>query len=232
MQPVRALGAIIAIAAATTAHANDNRVPVDVGVFANTGPGTIHYDGPFGAYINAVGVPAPDDTMHTRIEIDLAGIVLSQGYGGFYGATAVDLGNNIYGPISPGADIDLFAFENMPAPTDLTFVYEGPNAVHQGEPSEILGQRVRYLDSFSGAQDVWDRTHISLGMEGRMKALLDHPIPLIDLPVEERPLLLISETGSIEFFKVRILATIPAPASGSLLLIAALLAARPRRRRR
>jgi hypothetical protein len=232
MQPARVVGAIIAVAAAASAQANDVRVPIDVGAFANTGPGTIYYDGAFGPYVRSEAVPGPDGWMHTRIEIDLAGIVAARDCGGFYGATVVDLGQNIYGPLSPGADIDLFAFENLGAPVDVSFLYEGPNPVHQGEPEALLARRVRCLDSFSGAQDAWDYTHVSLGLEGRLKALLSEPMPLIDLPADEKPTLLVSEAGSIEFFKVRILATIPAPASSALLVLAGIVGWRPRRRRR
>jgi hypothetical protein len=231
MHAVRALGAITAIAIGAAAEADDTRVPINVGTFGNIGGGHIYYSGAFGSYIHSKLAAGKDGTDHTLIEIDLAGIVTSQDLAGFYGVSIIDAGYNMYGARSPGADVDLLALDSISPNTDVTFVYEGPNPVHQDESESLLARRVRYLDSFMGAQDVWHDKHVSLGKLGRLEALLSEPMPLVDLPPDERPMLLLSEAGSTEFFRVRILAAIPAPGSFALLAVAAVVAGRPRRRR-
>jgi len=56
-------------------------------------------------------------------------------------------------------------------------------------------------------------------------------MPLVDLPPGEGPMLLLSEAGTAEFFRVRVLAVLPTPGALSLLCVAAIVARRPRRRR-
>ena len=232
MQAVGAFGAIVAIAVATSASADQIQVPIDLGTFGNLGGGQIYYDGPFGPYVHSELVTGMDGADHTRIAIDLAGIVASQDLAGFYGISIIDAGYNMYGALSPGADIDLLVLEDLAPQIGVTFVYEGPNPVHQDETSALLSRRVHLLDSFSGAQDAWDYKHVSLGERGRLKALLSRPMPLVDLPPGEGPMLLLSEAGAMEFFRVRVLAVLPAPGALALLSVAALVARRPRRRRR
>jgi hypothetical protein len=231
MQAVQAFGAIVAIAVATSASADQIQVPIDLGTFGNLGGGQIYYDGPFGPYVHSELVTGLDGADHTLIAIDLAGIVLSQDLTGFYGISIIDAGNNMYGALSPGADIDLLLLEDLAPQIGVTFVYEGPNLVHQDETAALLSRRVSRLDSFSGAQDAWDYKHISLGEQGRFKALLSRPMPLVDLPPGDGPMLVISEAGTAEFFRVRVLAVLPTPGTLALLSVAAIVVRRPRRRR-
>jgi hypothetical protein len=231
MQAVRAFGAIVAIAVSTSASADQVQVPIDLGTFGNLGGGQIDYDGLFDPYVHSEPVTGLDGADHTRIAIDLAGIVSSQDLTGFYGISIIDAGYNMYGALSPGADIDLLVLEHLAPQIGVTFVHEGPNPVHQDETAALLSRRVRFLDSFSGAQDAWDYKHVSLGERGRLKALLSRPMPLGDLPPGEGPMLLLSEAGTAEFFRVRVLAVLPTPGTLALLTVAAIVACRPRRRR-
>jgi hypothetical protein len=231
MQAVQAFSAIVAMAVATSASADQIQVPIDLGMFGNLGGGQIYYDGPFGPYVHSELVTGLDGAGHTLIAIDLSGIVLSQDLTSFYGISIIDAGYNMYGPLSPGADIDLLVLEDLAPQIGVTFVYEGPNLVHQDETAALLSRRVSLLDSFSGAQDAWDHKHVSLGERGRFKALLSSPMPLVDLPPGEGPMLLLSEAGAAEFFRVRVLAVLPTPGALSLLFVAAIVARSPRRRR-
>ncbi|MHC5007856.1 MAG: hypothetical protein ACYTGF_10915 [Planctomycetota bacterium] len=231
MQAVRAFGAIAAIAVATSASADPILIPIDLGTFGNLGGGQVYYDGSYGAYVHSELAPGLDGADHTLIAIDLAGIMASHDLTGFYGVSIIDAGYNMYGALSPGADIDLLVLEDLAPQIGVNFVYEGPNPVHQDETASLLSRRVSLLDSFSGAQDAWDYKHVSLGERGRFKALLSRPMSLVDLPPDAGPTLLLSEAGTSEFFRVRVLASLPAPGTLALLSVAAIVARRPRRRR-
>ncbi|MHC4903929.1 MAG: hypothetical protein ACYTGD_20035 [Planctomycetota bacterium] len=230
MQAVRAFGAIVAVAVATSVSADQTQVPIDLGTFGNLGGGPISYDGPFGSYVRSELAPGLDGADHTRMAVDLAGIVVSQDLTGFYGVSIIDAGYNMYGPLSPGADIDLLAPEALAPQIDETFVYEGPNPVHQDQTADLPARRVRLMDSFSRAQDAWHHKHVSPGERGRLEALLSRPMPLVDLSPDEGPMLLFSEAGTAEFFRVRVLAVLPTPGTLVLLTVAAIVARKPRRR--
>ena len=131
---------------------------------------------------------------------------------------------NAYGTLSPGADIDLLKLTGVDPDAVMTFAYDGPNAIHRDQPAGALRWRTANLDSFSGAQE-WDWTHVSLGMRGKLTAMLLEPQRLID----NAPFLSLSEAGSRESFRVSLVAIVPAPGGLSVLAAAVLL---PRRRRR
>jgi hypothetical protein len=227
----RTLGAIIAVAVTASAQADLISVPVDVGTFANIGNGHIVYDGFFASYIRSGLTPGDDGSPHTLIWIDVAGIVASRDLAGVHGVSVIDAGLNEYDGFGPGADIDFLALGPITPDTDLTIYYEGPNPVHGDEPEAMLSRRVELMDSFDGAQDTLHYTHVSLGESGQLRALLSRPVLLQDLPPDQGLVLLVSEAGVGEHFRVRVMALAPGPGSLSLLAAAALIA-RPSRRRR
>jgi hypothetical protein len=219
---MRAACAIAALATLFPAsHAAAEPVSIDLGWFMNTGGGRIYYDGAFTPWITAG--PAPGSTTDTLIGIDAGGILDALGCEWLTGITITDTGANMYGTLSPGADIDLLQLVGVENAA-MTLSYDGPNANHDGETSWHLAYRTAALDSFSGAQE-WDWTHVSLGAHGSLSGALHEAQRLRDTA----PYFWLSEAGSSESFRVSLEAIVPAPAGLTLLGAAAL---RPRRRRR
>jgi len=228
-----ALGAIAALLVtfgvdASRSDPQPSGPAIDIGTFVNTGGGTIGYEGKFGAFVSAAKVPGPN--QHTLISVDLGGLLTSLGVDAFLGVRITDTGLNTYGALSPGADVDLFRFDGLAPDIELAYLYDGPNPVHQNETSDQLAVRAGFIDTFSGAQDAWHVTHVSLGAEGSLTALLSDPQHVIDFPGPGvGPFLLMSEAGTSETFQVDVLA-IPTPGTLVLLGLSAVFA-RSRRRR-
>lgn len=254
MNALRALGAIATLAVATTAFADDLHT-VEVGSFVNTGVGVMSYTGSFGSKVEFANVDG-----HTLIGVDLAGILDSLGYNMLWSITVTDNGFNSYGSMSPGADIDLFRVDG--ASSNAIYSYNGPNPVHQTESSARLAERMLLLDSFSGAQDAWNLTHVSLGQNGSATATFEQPLDLRDFisnpgnattggvfgpgfnpytpplpPIDpqsgDNPFLVVSEHGTFESFRISLIAsTAPVPAPGALALLGVAGALGKKRRRR
>ncbi len=227
MNAACAVGAIAALAAASAAGAEPAIVPVDVGTFRNVAGLGVLYWGPYGDYV--WHSPVAGTPNRWRVGIDIGELLPSLDLGGFVGVSVRDAGINFYGPLSPGADIDLMSLHDLSPDIGMHFAYTGPNAVHRDESAGLLAYRLRGLDSAIGDQDAWDWTHVSLGRHGRLDALLTEPQRVLDDGVPG-PRLFLSEAGAGEFFTVRILAVVPAPGTLTLLALAGLVA-RPRRRR-
>lgn len=229
----RALAGAVAFAMAPVAGASVETLTVNLGAFKNVGSGRVHYAGPYGDdfYRSLLAADTLDDTV---LEIDLARAVTMLGYTDLAGIRIVDTGANRYGLLSPGADIDLLAFEGLAEGTGITYSYLGPNAVHAGESSGSLGRRVGELDSFNGAHDRWDRVHVSLGEGGKLWAMLSEPQLVAELA---HPTLFVGEAGFPEAFRVQLVVAVPAPGALPLAALAAVIpmwpgAAGSRRRRR
>lgn len=233
-----ALSAIAALVIASQTFAVDQDT-VEVGSFVNTSVGVMSYTG---AYNNRTF--SEDVDGHTVISVDVAGILDSLGYDMLWSITITDNGSNTYGSLSPGADIDLFRVEG--AATDVTYSYLGPNPVHQSESVDRLADRLLQLDSYSGAQDAWDITQVSLGWDGAVTATFNQPFDLRqwfsnpgdvgyggdgfgpnsffnDPPDggegDPLPYLKVSEHGLFESFHITLTASHAVPAPGALALI-------------
>jgi MYXO-CTERM domain-containing protein len=226
-----ALGAV-AVVALTTAAQADVTIPdgetIDIGTFLNTGLGTIDYQGGYADYINAEA-----DGAHTRIDIDLGGVLTVAGHQGFVAVRVFDTGSNIYGSLSSGADIDMFGFSDMSDGVDWTFRYDGPNGIHQGETADMLALRVAAMDAVNGDSDAANTSFVSLGSAGVLTAVLSAPQGIMNGPAFTDPigpLLHLSEAGVGESFLVQVVAApVPGPPAIGLMALAGL---RGRRRRR
>lgn len=245
-----AIGAVMALAICTVSFAADQQT-VEVGSFVNTGVGSMTYSGPHADYVLAEAIDG-----HTVIAVDVAGILGSLGYDELWSITVTDNGFNAYGELSPGADIDLFRMEGAAA--DAIYSYVGPNTVHLSELPSTLQDRSLQLDSYSGAQDAWDYTHISLGQSGSVTAMWLQPIDLNEWIIPggddegpgggfgpgfhgyggssdseggDMPVLFLSEHGTFESFSVSLVAsTIPAPGAIALLALAGVVGSSRRRK--
>lgn len=243
MKRTCALSAIGALTLSSAALAETQLI--DLGTFWNTPPaGTVGYSGDYGSFISSS--PYLFDYLHTVVSVDVSSLLQSVGANALVSVTVTDTGSNSSGPLSPGADLDLFAFTGLPADAQSAIAYTGPNAVHAAESMATLADRVAAVDAFSGAQDAWNLTHVSLGTGGSLKTTFSSPSapggPLNALfygggsggsglvnPVK----LLLSEAGYSESYRVTLevdTVAIPAPAAGALLALAGL-AGRGRRRR-
>lgn len=222
--------AALALLVSFPASADTQPPTVLIGGFRNTALGTIEYHGSFSAYITA-GI-APTNTEATLIAIDLNGLLASLGHHAFTAVRIIDSGQNQYGSLSPGADIDQFILTNLAPETTVSYAYDGPNILHTNETASILAQRTSLVDSFSGAQDQWNLTHVSLGNAGTLTANLSSPGGIIHNPSISSlgPQLLVSEWGLSESFRIEIV-LVPAPGAVALLGFAGFLVNGSRRRR-
>ncbi len=170
-----------------------------------------------------------------QIDIDLGGVMTVLQQEAFIAVSVVDTGTNIYTASSSGADIDLFTFSGLTADAELEYRYDGSNANHWGESSEVLATRVAELDAFLSATETSGLHYVSLGDEGALTAQLDVPQGIIFgdsglAGASLGPVLHLSEAGVGESFRIEVVTTaIPAP--GALAVLAGL-ALRPVRRRR
>ena len=244
-----ALGAAAALAIASQSFASDPQT-IEIGTFANTSMVTTSYTGPFADFVMHEVIDG-----HNVVNINVVGILDSLGYDALWSITITDTGSNSYTTMSPGADIDLFVIEGISQATN--YAYLGPNTVHQNESSAVLATRELALDSFSGAQDALNFTHVSLGPSGAITASWNQPLSLLDFVTPgtggsglgggfgsgwtgylpggeiqpgEMPVLFISEHGSFESFHVSMVASaVPAPGALALLAIAGFVGTRRKR---
>jgi hypothetical protein len=165
------VSAIVALAASSFAAADT----IHVGRFVNTGGGAISYQGGFSPFISTSFFVGPDLMEHTLIHVNVSAMLASVGASGLSSATITDTGDNAYTQTSPGADIDLFTFSGLPGDASVSYLYEGPNAFHTGESAAAWANRVAAVDSFSGSQDIWHMTQLSLAAAGRVTAYLSQP---------------------------------------------------------
>ena len=166
-----ALGAIAALICSVSVHADLQEPPeqlIDIGTFMNLGGGSIGYVGDYAEFISSSVAPGP--SQPTVIDVDLFGLLSSVDVHAFSGVRITDTGQNQYGALSPGADVDYFVLQGLDPDVEVTYVYDGPNPVHQNESAEVLATRVSELDSVSGSQDAWNLTHVSLGDSGGVEA--------------------------------------------------------------
>jgi hypothetical protein len=229
MSVFRAFGAIAALAITGAATAGDSEYePIYVGMFANLDYGDVYYEGAWSPNVTSGQIPGWPG--HTWVNVDVPSILDTLGYAGFAGVTITDAGFNMYGELSPGADMDLLAINGLSPDNDVYFLYDGPNTVHQQEPEGMLAYRVRQVDSFDGAQDKWHSTPVSLGRSGVLRAMLLEPYIIDANPAGPSPSLVFSEAGASEFFHVHVLGVVPAPGPLALLAVAGLVCMRSRKR--
>lgn len=209
---------------------------IDVGRLSNTNPAPEYsYVGDWAQYISSSEVEG-----YTVLEIDITGIMAEGGERYLRSVSIHDFGNNSYGELSPGADIDLLEFAGLDSSVDVIASYEGPTPDHLEETSQALLGRLAELDAFTGANQRDDDVYVSLGRLGQLELMFsgggggDGGGGVID-PFGNDGLagngllLRISEAGSHERFTVHLNTTdVPAPAAAPIL--AALLAGCRRRR--
>ncbi|MHC5003100.1 MAG: hypothetical protein ACYTJ0_08245 [Planctomycetota bacterium] len=227
---MRTCSAVSIVAALTaTAVARADYTVVEAGTVLNTEPGSIQYQGDFGAYVSSFAVGEA-----TQIELDVSGILAEFSGFALAGVRLVDTGENQYGVNSAGADIDLFSFSGVPDGIDWTFSYLGPTGAHQNESSEDLATRVATIDAQSGVHEWTGMFHVSLGQTGMLTAMLSAPTGGTD--VTQPPLagnglrLHLAEAGSGESFRIQLLMSVPTPGALPLVGLAAIVG--PSRRRR
>ena len=138
---------------------------IDVGRFNNVHPRPNYsYVGEWGEYVSSADVDG-----YTVLDIDVAGI-MSQGGERYLRSISIrDFGNNSYGELSPGADIDLVEFVGIDPDVEVVAMYDGPTSDHLGESSDAIMNRLSYLDAFSGANQRDDDVYVSLGRLGELE---------------------------------------------------------------
>ena len=235
------LAATCSCAFAGTALAD---LTIDVGRLNNVHPTPdIGYVGSWEQYISSSEVQG-----YTVIDIDVAGIMAQGGERYLRSVRIRDFGTNSYGPLSPGADIDLVDFVGLDPEIEVVADYSGPTTQHASESSAELMTRLGHLDAFSGANEQDHDVYVSLGRHGELEFLFNgtgggsggegegeddggtgiDPFGA-DGVAGSGLVLRIAEAGSMERFTVHLETTeIPAPAVAPLL--ASLLGARRRRR--
>lgn len=209
---------------------------IDVGRFSNTNPTPAYsYVGDWTEYVSSSEVDG-----YTVLEIDISGIMAVGGERYLRSVSIRDFGNNSYGELSPGADIDFMEFVNLDPSVDILASYSGPTPDHIDESSLELMNRLSALDAFAGANQRDDDVYVSLGRLGELDFMFsggsggDDGGGVID-PFGNDGIagngfmLRIAEAGSHERFTVHLDTTdVPAPAVAPL--FAGLLAGLRRRR--
>jgi hypothetical protein len=206
---------LAALAVAVTAGGLEGGT-VDLGTFVNVGDQDVSYEGGFGAYVTWEALAGG----HLRIDVDLGGLLGSLDVGTFSAVIVSDTGRNSYGPMSSGADMDLFTLEGLDV--GVSYLYAGPTPTHQDETSDILGQRLAKIDAMSGVHEDQGLLHVSLGFEGSITAQFSAPQGIDFEPgggggggggPAGAPLVLhLAEAGASESFRVSIETSPPAPA--------------------
>ena len=208
---------------------------IDVGRFSNTHPvPSYSYVGSWDEYVCAIEVDGC-----TVFDINVAGIMSNAGAQYLRSISIRDFGNNAYGELSPGADIDLIEFIGLPEGVELDATYTGPTVDHVDENTAELLARVDELDAFTGANQRDDDVYVSLGHLGELNVMFGDINGSDDgggIDPNSSGLsgcgfhIRIAEAGSHERFTLHLeTSNIPAPAAAPVL--AALLGASRRRRR-
>ena len=171
-----ALTQSMAIAAVLTATVVSSPALADdvlVGTVQQLAPRpTIAYWGSYGSNMSSSLVANP--VQRTLVSIDIYGIMQAAGLSWLERIDVLDGGGNQYGG-SPGADVDYWHLSGAPAELTTTFAYSGTNAVHIGESSASLANRMSLMDAIVGDQD-YNSTHfISLGATGMLSATFAMP---------------------------------------------------------
>jgi hypothetical protein len=233
-----AFGIAITCALGSAAMAD---LTIDVGRLNNVHPAPNYgYVGEWSPYITS-GL----DQGYTVIDIDVAGIMAQGGERYLRSISVRDFGNNAYGALSPGADIDFVGFIGLDPSVEVRAAYTGETSTHAAESSEQLMNRLATLDAFSGANEQDDDVYVSLGRQGELELIFtgsgDDQGGGSGGGTEIDPfgadgtaggglVLRIAEAGSMERFTVHFETTdVPAPAVAPLL--AGLLVGSRRRRR-
>lgn len=215
-------GAIGALTLAGPAHAD----LLEIGLFWNTGQGQIHYEGAFGDYITSERTG--DTGQYTVIHIALEDLVRSTGAHAIAALHIVDSGNNIYTG-TPGADIDWVRFNGLSG--DVSYTYDGPTSTHRAETALQLSQRVANLDwGQNGGGNLASMQFVSLGREGVLTATFAEPHRIFGNRGLQALTLDLSEAGNSESFYLYV-ENLTFPGPGSLVCLAAGMAAPSRRRR-
>ena len=209
---------------------------IDVGRLSNINPRPEYsYVGDWAEYISSSEVDG-----YTVIDIDITGIMAMGGEQYLRSVSIRDFGNNSYGELSPGADIDFIDFVGLDSSVDVIASYDGPTSDHMDESSEALLNRIAMLDAFTGANQRDDDVYVSLGRLGALDLMFsggdgsDGEGGVIDPSGNDGVagggfFLRISEAGSYERFTVHLDTTdVPAPAAAPIL--AGILAGWRRRR--
>ena len=141
---------------------------VDVGCFSNINPiPSCSYEGDFEDHVSTTEVEGYTSTLgYTMIDIDLGGILASVGGGRLTGISIVDFGDNTYGSLSPGADIDYVGITGLDPGVTVQAGYGGTTGAHAGETPDELWARLDTLDAFYGANHLDDAVYVSLGQHG------------------------------------------------------------------
>jgi len=240
--------AALALTGVVTAGEPGPTTSIHVGYFNNTGWGTVDYQGSYESYITVTQAPQDGTMFPTLIEVDLAGLLLDNGFNAFTEVRTIDTGSNQYGENSPGADMDLLGLLNLDPALDVSFDYDGPNTVHQSEDSPTLQMRVDSIDAQSGASDSNAYTYVSLGDQGVLTASITGwatggdgdggsdggagPITPSLRTAGSAPALQLTESGNGESYDLYVTATtIPAPGALAVLGAAGAMLGRRRRRR-
>lgn len=137
-------------------------VTVDVGRFSNLNPVPAYsYVGDWSEHVTANEVDG-----RTVLDIDVTGIMFDSGEQYLRSISIRDFGNNSYGQLSPGADIDYVDFIGLADNIETYATYSGPTVDHLEETSDELKARIQSLDAFSGANHRDHDVYVSLGRYG------------------------------------------------------------------
>lgn len=151
-------------ALATSAFAD---LTIDVGRLNNIHPTpNISYAGDWGHCVSS-----GEDQGYTVIDVDIAAIMAESGERYLHSVRIRDHGTNSYGPLSPGADIDLVEFIGLASHVEVGAFYDGPTATHAAESSAELMTRLDHLDAFTGANEQDDDVYVSLGRQGELELI-------------------------------------------------------------
>jgi hypothetical protein len=155
---------ILAVAACACAFGSTAiaDMTIDVGRFSNINPvPSYSYVGDWAEYVSSSEVDG-----RTVFDIDVTGIMSNEGDQYLRSISIRDFGNNSYGILSPGADIDYVEFVGLPDSVGTRAEYSGPTVDHLEESSEQLLARIADLDAFAGANHRDDDVYVSLGRYG------------------------------------------------------------------
>ena len=145
-------------------------IQVDVGCFSNLTPvPACSYEGEYASYINSWEIEGYTSSQgYTMIDVDITGIMSMAGASHLRGITIMDFGDNSYGALSPGADIDFIELVGLDAGVEVVAEYTGQTEQHINQSSDELWDRMGTLDAFYGANHIDDEVYVSLGQLGSL----------------------------------------------------------------